>query len=284
MTPEEQLRGARATVAVPAALAPARPAAGAVAWSAVWSGFFVAVGTLVLLLVLGAAIGASVLGVAPWPASNPRAWGVGTALWTFASAIVALAAGGRVAGRYRGGAAGRPRAIEGVLVWVLSVLSLALVGSVTVDGMAIGRGLALPRATKTTIVTGPPLEKIAPAVSAAIAARDVDGVIALLGQPATADRIASATGQAHADVEVQLADLRARVAARRTDRARALAEARVGLARLAAAPGRVPPSVPPLRAMRAGVLVAWAAFVALLLSLLAAVAGARAGSRRAVAA
>jgi hypothetical protein len=36
--------------------------------------------------------------------------------------------------------------------------------------------------------------------------------------------------------------------------------------------------------MRAGVLVAWAAFVALLLSLLAAVAGARAGSRRAVAA
>src|SRR5581483_2564468 len=246
MTPEEQLRGARATVAVPAALAPARPAAGAVAWSAVWSGFFVAVGTLVLLLVLGAAIGASVLGVAPWPASNPRAWGVGTALWTFASAIVALAAGGRVAGRYR--------------------------------------GLALPRATKTTIVTGPPLEKIAPAVSAAIAARDVDGVIALLGQPATADRIASATGQAHADVEVQLADLRARVAARRTDRARALAEARVGLARLAAAPGRVPPSVPPLRAMRAGVLVAWAAFVALLLSLLAAVAGARAGSRRAVAA
>lgn len=131
VSPEERIRAARERVVVQATQPGIALVGRQISWSGVWSGFLVAVGTLVLLTALGVAIGATVADVSPGSASNPQGWGIGAGVWGFVSVAVALFLGGMVAGRF--GAvpivgSGATGAVEGMLVWVLAMLTVIVLG------------------------------------------------------------------------------------------------------------------------------------------------------------
>ena len=95
-----------------------------VAWGSVWSGFLVALGVFLVLSVLGLAIGISAVDIGPGEDANASSLGIGAAIWGGLTLLIALFVGGLVAtrtGMIYDGAAG---VIEGVLVWVLSILTL----------------------------------------------------------------------------------------------------------------------------------------------------------------
>lgn len=94
------------------------------AWSGVWSGFLVAVGVFLLLSVLGLAVGVTAVDTGAAAAGNAREAGIGAAVWSGAALLISLFLGGMAAtrsGMVSDAAAG---SIEGVLIWVLSILTL----------------------------------------------------------------------------------------------------------------------------------------------------------------
>jgi hypothetical protein len=103
-----------------------------VSWGGIFGGVLVALGVLLLLAALGAAIGAS----ATRPGgAGPGALGAG--IWAGASLLIALFIGGMVATRI--GAIFDPTTgvFEGVLVWVVSVLLVAYLAASGV-GVLVG--------------------------------------------------------------------------------------------------------------------------------------------------
>jgi hypothetical protein len=284
VTPEERVLESRERVVIQATQPGVVVAGRHVSWSGVWSGFLVALGTLVLLTALGIAIGSTVVDVDPATAAAPRGWGIGAGLWELLSIIVSLFVGGMVAGRFGAVAvAGTAStgAVEGMLVWVLSILAIMVFGGAGIAGLTLGPGLGLNRAAQAGEVAGAPPSAAAPNLTAAIDGGNVDQMLAALDDPRTADRIASATGEARATVASRLADIRARVEASRADPARAKSEAQQGLSQLGSSAGTASGGAPSESPVPGGWITGWATFGALLLSLLAAMGGATAGSRRA---
>jgi hypothetical protein len=137
------------------------PVAGAgISWGAVFAGTVVALVTHLLLTLLGLSVGLGVIG----PAEGALAEiGIGAAIWWSVSALIALFAGGWVAGRL----AAIPRATSGVLhgivTWgFVTVLSIYLM--TTAVGSLIGGGLGLVGRGLETADRGavgiPPAEQI----------------------------------------------------------------------------------------------------------------------------
>lgn len=112
-----------------------------VAWGGVWSGYLVATGIFLLLTTLGLAVGVSAVGLGADEVSRTPGLGMGAALWTGITLLIALFIGGWVATRtgvVHDRAAGL---VEGVLVWVLAILSviyMASNGVSTVAGSVFG--------------------------------------------------------------------------------------------------------------------------------------------------
>lgn len=87
-----------------------------ISWGAVFAGLVVALVTQLLLSVLGVGIGASTIN--PVSEDNPvTGIGLGAGIWFFVSTLLALFAGGWVAGRLAGLARKTDSALHGVLTW-----------------------------------------------------------------------------------------------------------------------------------------------------------------------
>lgn len=93
-----------------------------IAWAAVFAGVVLAIGIQVLLSMLGTGIGASTIDPLKGGTPDAEALGISAAGWWILSSLIALFAGGWIAGRL----AGIPRQVDGMihglLTWGLSTL------------------------------------------------------------------------------------------------------------------------------------------------------------------
>ncbi|MGZ8273043.1 MAG: hypothetical protein ACXW2G_03580 [Burkholderiaceae bacterium] len=242
-----------------------------VSWSGIFGGVVVGIGVLLLLTALGLAVG--ITAVDP---NNPDAGTIGTRalIWTGVSLLLALFIGGWSAARMSMLWDRTAAMFQGTLVWALfMVLILYLAAS--------GIGLV---AGKTFSLVGDVAKTAAGATTGAslpdVTQGNVEQVLARLDDPKTASGIATATGMDQQEVARTLSDLRGRVDAARDDPAKVAAELRTATAGFAErAKGRVQEAA--AEAQPAATRTAWATFAALLLGLLAGMAGAAVGRRNA---
>ena len=87
-------------------------------WGAIFAGAAVAAVLSIWFNLLGLAIGMAVYE----PAAGAAGFGVGTVIWVLAVSIIALFAGGWVAGRFTGSPRTLDRALHGVVAWSVAVL------------------------------------------------------------------------------------------------------------------------------------------------------------------
>jgi hypothetical protein len=253
-----------------------------VSWGGVFAGVLVAIGVSMLLASLGLAIG--VTAVDPRRADG-AVLGVGAAMWGAIQMLLALFVGGMVATRVGAIIDRTTGFFEGVLVWVVSMLLMAYLAGSGIASVANGAFSLLGGATQTlgAVVQGEGAGATAsPGAASVEIAGTVDEMAAQLRNPELVNRVASTTGLSVNEARATLSDTAARVEASRDDPARAADEARRGVAALlerarssAALAARAEELKPAAASM------AWLTFVALLLSLAAAVTGAMFGSRKA---
>ncbi|HBA83881.1 MAG TPA: hypothetical protein DCZ95_07300 [Verrucomicrobia bacterium] len=118
-------------------------------WGAIFAGVAVAMVIYMMLTLLGIGIGASTLDIQEGDVPSGKALGIGTVIWAFASALIALFTGSWVTGRftylYDHAMA---RALHGVVVWSLVYLISALIVTTTAGKIAggaasmLGKGLS----------------------------------------------------------------------------------------------------------------------------------------------
>lgn len=245
-----------------------------IAWDGVWSGLLVAVGVFLLLSVLGLAIGVSAADVAPNQAGNARELGIGAAVWSGLTLLIALFIGGMAAtrtGMVYDRASGM---IEGVLVWVLGVILLIYLASSGISALTSGVFGAL----------GGPARGAAQAVTSTInpaelASGNVDQITARLNDPKTAQVVATATGVSPSEAKANLASIAQRVESARNDPAAAAAEARRGAEDIASKAGaRAEQAAADAQPYASATM--WGTLLALVLSLVAAVSGAMMGRKQ----
>lgn len=113
-----------------------------VRWGPIWAGLFTALSTLILLSVLGLAIGLSTYD-ATYPAQG---FGLGTGIWGIISTLLAFGVGGWLSA-YTASVGGRSNGIlNGSMVWLVAIpLILFLLGS----GLSALLGTAITAAAQT---------------------------------------------------------------------------------------------------------------------------------------
>ena len=199
-----------------------------VRWTGVMSGFFIALGVLMVMGALGLAIGVTAVGD-PRQATGETAsgLGIGAGIWAFITVLVAVFLGGMVSTKVTD-RPDRPGAVmHGALVWVLFFLfTFWMIGSGVSLGLgglfsAVG-GLASGATTAVATGGGDLVQRLG--------LNDPNQVLAKLDDPATASTLAAATGMSVEEARASLADLRSRVEAVRDDPARVAAEVRQYLA------------------------------------------------------
>jgi hypothetical protein len=241
-----------------------------VAWGGVWGGYLFATGVFLLLTTFGLAIGVSAADIGQDAEPGGSGLGIGAAIWSGLTLLVALFIGGMVAtrtGMVHDRAAGM---VEGALVWVLSILTIIymagsgigmLAGSVSgvLGGLTQSAAAAVRNVDVTELSSG-----------------DVNQILARLNDPKTAQLAASATGMSPEEARLMLSNIRIRVESARNDPARAAAEARNGLQELASRAGARMERAAATAQPYASATV-WTTFGAMVLGLLAAVGGAMLG-------
>lgn len=120
-----------------------------VGWSAIFAAATVAVGTWLVLHLIG--IGIGLTAIDPADASSLRRVGIGTGIWSLIAPILALFVGGLVAGRLAPTINTANAAIHGAVVWGLAAISAfvllsmmmgSMVRGVAATGSAVGRTVA----------------------------------------------------------------------------------------------------------------------------------------------
>jgi hypothetical protein len=239
----------------------------------VWSGVLLVIGMLILLTVLGLAIGVSAVDPGE---TEAQTFGAGAAVWAALSLLVALFVGGMVSTRFGMVYDKATGAFEGVLVWVLSILLMMYLAGTGIAMVAGGAFRLVGGATQAVTSVAKTMD------ADQLSTGSVDEIIQRLRDPQTAQVISSAFGMQRAEVQSNLAQIADRVEKVRDDPAAAAAEARQGVQQLfqqwqaqggvSAAAERVQPEA---------AATAWIALLAMVLSLLAAIWGAMIGRRRA---
>jgi hypothetical protein len=241
-----------------------------ISWGGIWAGVLTVMGTLLFLTTLGLAIGIS---AADPGDTDAQALGMGAAIWSGLSLLIALFVGGMAAtrlGMVFDKAAG---AFEGALVWVLSFLIVLWLASSGVRLVASGISGLFSGIGQTVGVTVSGMD---------LSSGSVDDIIARLNDAQTARTIAAATGLSEQEVRTQLSDVSRRVEAVRDNPQQVAAEVRQGTSQLMS---RVRQQLPTLaaNAQDEATQAAWITFAAMVISLLAAIAGSMVGRRRVVA-
>jgi hypothetical protein len=245
-----------------------------VTWSSVWTGFLIAVGAFLLMTVLGMAIGISTADVAPGQEGNARTLGLGAVAWSGITLLIALFIGGMVATR-TGTIYDKAVGItEGMLVWVLAMLALIYMASSGIAMLSSGVFGFLGGAAQgaTSVMRGVDVSQLSRG--------DVDEVVTRLRDPGTVRVVAAATGTSEQEARGSLEGIAQRVEAARNDPAQAAAEARAGLEELSAQAAahleRVAAEAQPY-----AVTTLWSTLAAMVVALLAAIAGAMTGRAQA---
>lgn len=249
-----------------------------VSWGGVWSGFLIGMGILLLLTALGLAIGISAAGSAPpGEGMNARGFGIGGAIWGGLSLLVALFVGGLVATRVGTVFDDTVALIQGALVWVLTTLAIIYLAGSGIGLVASGAFGLLSGVTGSVGAVISSVPRIDDLTSG-----NADQILARLRDPNTIRMVAAATGTSEQEAQSTLANIQARVEAARGDPAKAMAEARRGLQEIVGRAGRrVADAATAAQSYASGAL--WTTLIAMVLSLLATMAGAMVGRYRAVA-
>ena len=240
-----------------------------VSWGGIWGGVLVAIGLLVLLSVLGVAIGVTAVDPGDTQADTV---GAGIGLWGGVSLLIALFVGGMVSTRIGAIFDRTTGFFEGALVWAVSVLLIIYLATTGMGMLASG---------VFNMVRGVGSAVGMMAQNGDVSSGDVNEILSRLRDPKTAQQLSSATGIPQSEVQSTLSSTAQAVERVRDNPAQAAAEARKGVADLyakARASGAMERKAAELKpAVSRG---AWASFGALVLSLAAAVIGAMAGRRK----
>jgi hypothetical protein len=163
-------------------------------------------------------------------------------------------------------------AFEGALVWVLSFVAILWLASSGVQLVASGISSVFSGVTQTIGSVAGGMDDLSTG--------DVEQILARLNDPRTARTIATATGMSEQEVQSSLSEMAQRVEAARDNPEQAAAEVRSGAAQLMSRARQQLPAAAE-RVQDTATKTAWIAFAAMLVSLIAAVAGAMAGRKRA---
>jgi hypothetical protein len=252
-----------------------------VSWGGVFAGVLVALGVSMLLAALGVAIGITAVNPAE---TDPGTVGTGAAIWGAVQLLLALFVGGMVATRVGAIIDRTTGFFEGVLVWVVSLMLMAYLAASGIAAVTSGAFSLLGGATQTldaVIQTDASIP-----TQGAVANIDVEGtveeMIEQLRSPELVNRVASVTGLSVNETRSVLNDTATRVEANRNNPTQAAEEAQRGIATLfdrARASGALEAQAEEIQPEAAS--TAWLTFLAMLLSLAAAVAGAMFGRSRA---
>lgn len=245
-----------------------------VRWGGVMSGFFVAIGVLMILGALGLAVGVTALGD-PRTATGETAsnLGIGAGIWAFITLLIALFLGGMVSTTVTD-RPDRPGAIiHGALVWVLfSLFTVWLIAS----GVSLGlSGLfsamsGFARGATTAVAAG------GGDLVQTLGLNDPNRVIEKLDDPTTASTLAAATGMSTEEARAALGNLRSRVEAVRDDPARVTAEVRDFLAQYSER-AKQQALVAAAKAQRGATVGSWVTFGVMIVGLGVSIAGAMGG-------
>ncbi len=246
-----------------------------VSWGGVFAGVLVAMGVSMLLAALGLAIGVTAIDPGN---TDPGAFGTGAIIWGALQLLIALFIGGMVATRVGAIIDRTTGFFEGVLVWVVSLILMAYLAGSGIASVASGAFTLLGGATQTfgaVIQTegGPPSVEVQ---------GTVDEMAEQLRSPELVNRVASVTGLSVNETRDTLNETATRVEANRNNPTQAAEEARRGIATLfdrARTSGALAAQAEEIQPEAAS--TAWLTFVALLLSLAAAVTGAMVGRSKA---
>ena len=243
-----------------------------ISWAGVWSGFLMGLGVLMLLSMLGLAIGISAADIGPGHGSDAKAFGIGAGIWAGLSLLIALFLSGMIASRVSMVVDRTVATTHGALLWVLMMLGVLYLA---------GSGISLGMSGLLGAVRG-----AGAAVSGAagglndLTSGDPDQILARLNDPKTAGVVAGATGMSQDEARDALANIRTRVEAARNNPEQAATEARNGVQQLTARAKDKAASVAQ-QAQPYASRTAWTALAIMVVSLAAAVGGAVWGARRA---
>jgi pyruvoyl-dependent arginine decarboxylase (PvlArgDC) len=240
-----------------------------ISWGGIWAGVLTVLGTLLFLTTLGLAVGISAADPGNTDAST---LGLGAAIWSGLALLIALFVGGMAATRLGMIYDRATGAFEGALVWVLSFVAILWLASSGVQLVASGISSVFSGVTQTIgSVTGGMND---------LSTGDVQQMLARLNDPRTARTISTATGIPEQEVRSSLGELAQRVETARDNPEQAAAEVRRGAEQLMSRARQQLPATAE-RVQNTATKTAWITFAAMLISLIAAVAGAMAGRKRA---
>ena len=240
-----------------------------ISWGGIWAGVLTVLGTLLFLTTLGLAIG--VTAVDPGVA-DAKSIGTGAAIWSGLALLIALFVGGLAATRLGMVFDRATGAFEGALVWVLSFVAILWLASSGVQLVASGISRVFSGVTQTIGSAAGGLDELSTG--------NVDQILARLNDPRTVGIIATATGIPEQEVRSTLGEIAQRVDATRDNPEQAAAEVRSGTERLMARAREQLPAAAE-RAQESATKTAWITFGAMAISLIAAIAGAMVGRKRA---
>jgi hypothetical protein len=252
-----------------------------VSWGGVFAGVLVAMGASMLLAALGLAIG--ITAVDPGE-TDPGTIGIGAVIWGALQLLIALFIGGMVATRVGAIIDRTTGFFEGVLVWVVSLILMAYLAGSGIASVASGAFGLLGGATQTfsNVIQTEGVAATPGGAPSIDVSGTVDEMTEQLRSPELVNRIAMITGLSVNETRDVLNETAARVEANRNNPAQAAEEARRGIATLfdrARTSGALAARAEEIQPEAAS--TAWLTFVAMLLSLGAAVAGAMFGRSRA---
>lgn len=245
-----------------------------IAWGGVWSGLLVALGVVLVLTVLGLAIGISAAEMGPGEEANAGGLGFGAAVWSGLTLVIALFVGGLVStstGMVYDRANG---VIQGVLVWVLAVLLLiymAASGVSMLTGSVFGALGSATRGAASAASVGMDVTELT--------AGDVSQITSRLRDPTTVQIVAAATGMPQAEAQSTLSAIAERVESVRDNPVQVAAEARRGAEEIGAKVAEQARQAAATAQPYASASM-WSTLLALLLALAAAVGGAMTGRSR----
>jgi hypothetical protein len=239
-----------------------------ISWGGIWAGVLTVLGSLLFLTTLGLAVGIT---AADPGSTDAEALGMGAAIWTGLSLLIALFIGGMAASRLGMIFDKATGAFEGALVWVLSFVAILWLASSGVRLVASGISGIFGGVTQTIGAATGGMQDLS--------GGNVDQILSRLNDPQTARTIAGATGMPEQDVAAGLRDVAGRVEAARNNPEQVATEVRQGMAQLMERARQQLPAAAE-RVQESATKTAWITLAAMLVSLLAAIAGAMLGRRR----
>ena len=119
-----------------AAAAIVAPSQARISWGAVFAGAIVALAIGLMLNVLGAAVGATLVDATARETPNASSFGIGAGIWLLVSNLIGLGVGGYTAARLSGTASNTDATLHGMALWAASFLISAVLLGNLVSGVA----------------------------------------------------------------------------------------------------------------------------------------------------